>query len=212
MKNLTIELQSGKQKVKVPQSWDEIDLQTFIRIETEFKYDFSKLITLFSIMTGIDMAPLEQSEQKNLDLQLFTLFQFISKPPEWESLDKPKKLVIEGKSIECKYDFKATTLGQKLTLDQLIRDKPNAIEAMPEAIGVFLQPTIDRKFSTKKMKALLPGILKLNCKDAFSYAQFFFLHSKHLKRYGLNGWAGTPRKRHITPSWQQIPASCLSLQ
>ena len=91
MKNLTIELQTGKRKVKVPQSWDEIDLQTFIRIETEFKYDFSKLITLFSIMTGIDMTPLEQSEQKGLDLQLFTLFQFISKPPKWEDLEKPKK-------------------------------------------------------------------------------------------------------------------------
>jgi len=97
-------------------------------------------------------------------------------------------------------------------MDQLIRDKPNGMEAMPEAIAVFLQPTVDGKFKPKQMKAMIPGILKLKCKEAYSYAEFFFLHSKHLKRYGLNGWAGIPRKRNITASWQEVTVSNLSLQ
>ena len=212
MKSLTLELETGKKKVKIPESWDEIDLATFTRIENEFGYDFHKLMTLFSILTGVPMAPIEQSEQENLDVQLFTMMQYISKPPKWDDLDKPKTLKIKGKDIKCRYDFKTTTLGQKLTMDSLIREKPNPIDAIPEVIALFIQPTIDGKYDRERASELLTDILKLNCKDAFGYAQFFFLHSKHLKMYGLKDLVAKRTKKPCMQGWQEISASDLSLK
>ena len=177
MKSLTLELQTGKKKVKIPESWDEINLETFTRIENEFGYDFSKMITLFSILTGVPIAPIEKSEQPNLDVQLFTMMQYVSKPPKWEDLEKPKKLTIKGKVVKCRYDFRTTSLGQKLTMSSLIRDKPNPIDAIPEVIAIFLQPTIDGEYDREKSQELMPEIMKLNCKDAFTRSIEFIILS-----------------------------------
>lgn len=211
MRSLILELKTGKKKVKIPESWDEISIETLIRIENEFCYDFSKMITLFSILTGVPMAPIEQSEQKDLDVQLFNIVKFIAKPPKWEELPKPKKLTIKCKVVKCRYDFRTTTLGQKLTMSSLIRDKPNPIDAIPDVIALFLQPTIDGAYDRDQSLELMPDILKLNCKDAYGYALFFYLHSKHLKRYGQKDSVARRPKMHYTQKWQEINASSLSL-
>ncbi|MCK5345358.1 MAG: hypothetical protein KAR20_18235 [Candidatus Heimdallarchaeota archaeon] len=211
MKSLTLELQTGKKKVHIPESWDEINLETFTRIENEFGYDFSKMITLFSILTGVPIAPIEKSEQPNLDVQLFTMMQYVSQPPKWEDLEKPKKLTIKGKVVKCRYDFRTTSLGQKLTMSSLIRDKPNPIDAIPEVIAIFLQPTIDCEYNRDKSQELIPEIMKLNCKDAFGYAQFFFSSLEDLKRYGLKDSVTRRTRRPRMPAWQEINASYLSL-
>lgn len=212
MRSLTLELATGNKKVKIPESWDEISIETLTRIENEFGYDFSKMITLFSILTGVAMAPIEQSEQPGLDVQLFNIVKFISKPPKWEDLPKPKKLTIKGKVVKCRYDFKTTSLGQKLTMSSLIRDKTNPIDAIPDVIALFLQPTIDGTYNREKALELMPEILKMNCKDAFGYAQFFFLRSKHLKRYGQKDLAANRPKNHYIPKWREISVSSLSLK
>lgn len=212
MKPLTLQLQSGKKKVNIPESWDEIDLATFIRIENEFQYDFHKMVTLFSILTGVPIEPMEKSEQPGLDVTLFTMMQYISKPPKWEELEQPKKLKIRGNNVECRYDFKTTTLGQKLTMDTLIREKENPIDAIPDVVALFIQPTIDGAYDRDKSQALMPDIMKLPCKEAFGYAQFFFLRSKHLKRYGQRDLVAKRTKKPCMQGWRMISASDLSLQ
>ena len=212
MRSLILELATGNKKVKIPESWDEISIETLTRIENEFCYDFSKMITLFSILTGVPMAPIEQSEQPDLDVQLFNIVKFISKPPKWEELPRPKKLTIKGKVVKCRYDFKTTSLGQKLTMSSLIRDKTNPFDAIPEVVALFLQPTIDGTYNRERSLELIPEILKMNCKDAFGYALFFFLRSKHLKSYGRKDSVAKRQKKHYIPKWQEINASSLSLK
>ena len=212
MKSLVLELETGKKKVKIPESWDEVNIETLTRIENEFGYNFSKMVTLFSILTGVPMAPIENSEQPDLDVQLFNITKFIATPPKWEELPKPKKLTIKGKVVKCRYDFRTTSLGQKLTMSSLIKDKPNPLDAIPDVIALFIQPTIDGKYDRERALELMPDILKLNCKDAFGYAQFFFLHSKHLKRYGLRDSVARRPKKHCIQKWREISVSSLSLK
>jgi hypothetical protein len=212
MIGINIELQSGKKRVMIPSSWDEITLDKFIRIETEFQYNINKLINLFSILTDIDMVALNQSKQKDLDSKLIEITEFIFKPPDWKQIDKPDKILIGDKLIQCSYDFTSTTLGQKLTMDTIIKDAETPIEAIPKVIGLFLQPTIDGSFDRLKMEALLPEILKLSCIQAYGYSKFFFLRSKHLKSYGHPDMVMRTQRKHSIKKWRTLSDLRLSHQ
>lgn len=194
MIKLKIELQSGIKKVSMPMNWDEIDLATLVRIETEFQYKRDNIIKLFSILTGIEMDILSEASGTDIDIQLLDICRFIWSPPKWKDLPPPKTIILGSRKVECKYDFKTTTLGQKLLMDQIIHQYDSPIEAFPEVISVFLQPTIDGKFDLDKARALLPDIKKLSAEVGYSYGQFFFLRSRNLKRFGLKG-LGSPAQR-----------------
>ena len=97
--------QEGKKlEVISPNSYYELPLDMFIRIEQEGKQDVMKL---FSILSGVNLKVVENCTDKKLERSVWEVVAFLSKPFDFTALDKPEKIEIDGQIYDVpKKSFK----------------------------------------------------------------------------------------------------------
>lgn len=186
LKAITVD---SEQIVELPQSWDEVPTLMFQRIATE--WDCKDLISLFSIVSGIDYQAIRESRDGNLERKLFGATQFIfQSKTDFSKLPMPKAFFWRGREIKVPRNLGKLSIGQSVALKQRMFDHANIMKdklqapmfakdflfdgLISYACSVYLQPLIDSvAFDSDLATDIEQEILKLPITS--TYPLGFFL-------------------------------------
>ncbi len=184
-----IDDKGNKAKRTVPNSWDELSLAQVIKISA---ISSDNVIELFSIITGIPAAVPENSTDKKLEENIWKVVAFIGDPPKWKDLKAPSKLVLGVDAHLVPKRFSKLMIGQKIMIAQCVRKVEDMIEQMPKILAVIFQPIIDKdinegRFNSDRIDEIAGQMLGVNGISGYAISSSFFLRSKILKSYGIQG-------------------------
>ena len=174
-----------KQSKVVPTKWEELSLAQLVKVST---ISNDNVLELFSIITGIPISVPENSRDKNLEKNIWQVIEFIGNPPKWDELKPPSRLLLENVYRLVPKKFSNLMIGQKIMIAQCVRKVEDMVEQMPRILAIIFQPVIDKgKFEAKRIDELAGQMLKVNGIEGYAIASRFFLRSKILRSYGING-------------------------
>ena len=159
----------------IPQAWDELTLKQFIDLQ---RWDREDLITMLSVITGLEYDVLFASETSGIEELILQNLQWMRTPLDFESLPVPKEIMIDGKNFDVPQDIKEKTFGQKISLQLYLADAAKEgkfeIDCVAFALAVYFQPQInENKYNEDEAKKLLPIIEQCRFIDAYPVANFF---------------------------------------
>lgn len=178
--------QEGKKlEVTAPNSYYELPLDMFIRIEKEGKQDVMKL---FSILSGVNLKVAENCTDKKLERAVWEVVAFLSKPFDFAALDKPEKIEIDGQIYDVPKKLESLMIGQKIMIAQIVKSVEDMVNQMPKIMAVLMMPAYNKgEFDSDKIDELAGKLLNSNALSCYAITKGFFLTSNHLKNYGVNG-------------------------
>jgi len=211
MNEIKLTNQDGKkERVLIPSNWNELTLEQFIKIEN---LDWSNVLEVFSVVTGLDISIPENSKDKNLERTIWESIAFLNEVPDWSRLKAPKVFEIEGELYTVPTDFEKMMVGQKILIGQTVKDIEDLIVKIPRVLAIIFMPqyTKDGKFDSSKIDELGGKILKSLGVESYAIAKGFFLRSNHLRKYGLNGLKkyqqSKTKTKRISRNWLTLEGS-----
>lgn len=165
-------------KVEVPTSWSDLSLKQVIELN-----DLTTLnrIKIISILTGIHLDILsELNGKQNLETlnQIETLFQFINEAPNFNEFKLPKKITLKGKEIIIPQDLTKETYGQKVAIEELIRNSKTEVilPLIPEVLSIYLYPIFsEEKFKDERVDDFIEIMKEIQISEAYPIATFFLI-------------------------------------
>jgi len=165
----------------IPTAWEELTLQQSFDLE-----GLIDRLEMYSIITKIPLKELDAL--KGDEMAVYSATQFLTNPPDWAKLPKPKAVFINGKRCRIPKIAKET-LGQKVIISSLIASEKDLHVLIPKIVAVYLQPVYSGgKFDRDKLKEVEKYLLDSSCVEVYAAAWFFFLKSINLKKFGILGW------------------------
>lgn len=164
--------------VNFPTDWIEVTTEMWLKIiGLDDKTDD---LSLMSVITGIEKDELEKSQDDNIELVFFENMQWYVTPINLTSLDVPKSIIIDGVKIEIPKDLGYKTLGQRIYMQQTIRQNyENIDKVLPIAYGVYVMPEFTgQPFDAEKIDAFMSDVvMKRPIVEVFPIGSFFLRKS-----------------------------------
>ncbi len=186
----TIKIVTSKKEIVlvIPESWEEVTVQMFIRLEKE-GWDNADIIHILSILSGESLRELDNIKDLTLFDTISDYLGFITvKPPDFEGLAISNKFTIDGKEFDVPQDLELETLGQKILVASLVQG--NIVKAIPEALAIYFQPIFDgTDFNRRRIPALVHKINKTPIMEAYPIVSFFF---QKLAGFRISGKLSSP--------------------
>jgi hypothetical protein len=141
MIKLNLELDDQQYEMEIPESWDEVNVKHFCKI-MELKDNVKNLtniatsVKIVNIITDIEEEILWMMGSEDFT-KLVEALSFIA-----EEIKAPLKesLIIEGEEYYIKSDFNDLTMGEIITLEQLMDENDgNLFRAMDVLLTIFLR-------------------------------------------------------------------------
>ena len=183
MKTILLQYQDKTLECSLPESWNEVDLQTFFRLEQG--WDKSSLLGLFSALTGLDLQTLGNVTAKSGK----ALYDHI----EWLSWDnsliskemKGRTVSFLGKTVTVPKDVEWETLGQYEMAAQVIANEPKDEKRIPRLIAIYLQKAYDGTFQAANVSAIEQAVLKEPAIAMLPLYSFFLRRLKKSQKIGI---------------------------
>ncbi len=201
-------------KIFAPASWREITLEQLIKLESD--WDRKNILKLFSIITGLDVELLANSNQSKLEDTMLAVCAFAFDQPAWDTLPRPEYIQIGDDLYKTPDSIDRKLLGQKILLSQLvIKNSEDLVKIMPRTIAIYMQLVIDKRYDAERIDAVEKLVLKSSAMDCYGLAKFFFQNSTGLISFGLLDFQPSVSPpvpmRRILNGWQELKGS-LNLQ
>ena len=166
---------------EIPTAWEELTLQQSFDLE-----GLVDRLEMYSIITKIPLKDLDA--MKGDEMAIYSATQFLTSPPDWGKLPKPKAIHVNGKRCRIPKIAKET-LGQKVIISSLIASESDLHVLIPKVVAVYVQPAYTGgKFDRDKLKEVEGHLLQSSCVEVYAAAWFFFLKSTNLMKFGTLGW------------------------
>lgn len=166
------------EKVRVAESWFELDTQTWVRLMK--LTDESSEVDLIAAFTGISVADLSKAKDTNIDLKVFALTGWYSKPINFSDLRCGKTITVDGKTVKVPKDLGFKSLGQKIILQQKIKKTEGSLsELIPYAFAVYIAPEVyGEEYDLEELDAFVDKFVgELPIVEVFPIASFFLKKS-----------------------------------
>ncbi|MCH8244676.1 hypothetical protein IIB97_02200 [Patescibacteria group bacterium] len=180
--------------MKIPESWEEINVATFQRL-AHLENDYTDTLALLAALMNVSRKELMNSKD-NLRAETTAALKLVAlQQPTWESQPDPsvparagKKLfTFEGKQYKVPKDLSFQRFGQKVLLqNKLLSEEP--ADCIAYAVALYMQPILDGSFDDEKIEPLEQKILLMPALDIFWIATFFLNKLKLFKRLGSVGF------------------------
>lgn len=133
--------------IETPGSWGECNLETFIKVQS---WDGKEDLQLFTMVTGIPYATLNNNVQKSLENYIGAAISWINQPLDLDNLPLPAEITIHGKPVQVPKDLGDLTIGQKMYASQELRkivgektgevSKEMILRQIPVLLSIYLSP------------------------------------------------------------------------
>lgn len=195
-----IKLEIGTNSFSLPQSWDEINLSTFIKI-SDLDLNFVKRkvqsqteynIQLINILTNIEVNELRSLSIDSYN-EIIEHISFIWSTKSILESDSIGKKEIEIDGIEYKFiDLKKCTLGETADYEKVIQDfygedngaanpdQKNIFSLLPDILSILLRPEHEEYNPENNEIRSKLFAEKLNIPDVYWFIAFFLTIAKGL--------------------------------
>jgi len=166
MIELEIELGNEKKTYNLPESWDEVSVDDYVKltsIDNDKLSQVQVVVKNLSVLTGIDEDTMYKIPMETFNGIVEYLY-FFNQPLEGELVDSVE---LDGEEYFVKKDFDKLTLGETISID-VITEKygDNFNLAIKELLCIFLRKKVDGKleeFSNDMMgRSELFGKISIN--------------------------------------------------
>lgn len=172
---------NGK-KVAFPASWAEVTVDQFFKIRSidPGKEQAQVICEVLDILTGIPASTWYDMEANQVSTDtILGLIEFIKEPIQWEGLEVPKEVVLNGKTCKVPKDLELKTYGQAVLFESkvlpVVLDKGELTDVLKTALAIYLQPIYTgEKFDGEKLEEMEEVVGALPIYTAFPVANFFF--------------------------------------
>jgi len=179
--------------IETPGSWEECNLETFIRVQS---WDGKEDLELFTSITGIPYKTLNNNVQKSLENYIGAAISWINQPLDLERIPLPAEITINDQPIEIPKDLGDLTIGQKMYATQELRkidgdkkevSKEMVLQQVPVLIAIYLSPLYFKKdFDVDRCNDFKTQIVpKLPCLQAWPIYDFFLKKLNVSQKIGL---------------------------
>lgn len=143
MVELNLEIDDETKTFQIPESWDEVDVETFGKLFSFNREELTPIdiaVKSLSVFTNIDE---ETFMMMNYDdfLQIVDVISFTNKdidPTPYESLE------CEGETYYIKNDFSQLTMGEVVSIETLLSNSnDNIFSSMAKLLCIFLRKKKD---------------------------------------------------------------------
>jgi len=186
MKKITLNIEGKPLPLFVPESWQEVTVQQYVRLESE-GWNGWDMVHLLSILSGHPLKELDNiADASVLDILLEHIGFIADNPPDFDRIKINKEIVLDGKALEVPSDLELETLGQKILMSNLMQHDGSMVTQIANAVAIYLQPIFDGSlFDRKRLPYIVKMINKAPIIEVFPLVSFFFRKLKEYKRSGL---------------------------
>jgi len=178
MKNIQID----KDIYNLPESWDEVTVDQFLELRDCENADFitilSKLINApYDKVFACNPEMIAKKVMPMLDWYFDETFNF-------DELKMPPKLSVRDKEYPIPRDIRQKSFGQKLHLEEIMKDMNDPVSKMPYVVAIYMYPIVTKnKFEIESLDEFAKNIIG-NCKITEIYPIAIFFLNK-LKKYWI---------------------------
>jgi hypothetical protein len=176
MNSLTLTTEKGRMRLTFPDRYDELTLEQIIKIES---LPASDPLTIFSILTGLELKFAEKLDAKLEPVIWESIAFMFDNIPEWGSLKPPRMLVIDGKPCNVPRPEKLS-IGQSIMVTELLNKSETLFDVIPEALAIYFDTVVSGgTFDRFRVPALRDKVMQCNGVEAMAVAGFFLTGSKN---------------------------------
>lgn len=174
MLNYTI----GDRRVKIPISWDEVNVDQFLKIQNQAKD--GDPIAAIAILCNLPYDYVFNLKVNEADFDNFAkaLNWFYDDLPDFKTLPLPGSLKINEKDYKIPDDLTAGTLGQKIVFEQKviasIEATGDTTAIIDEVLAIYFYPAVTGKpFDPEDLEETRKAIRNCSIMQAYPIAYFF---------------------------------------
>lgn len=170
------------QKIKVIETWEESDTETYQRIMRESMNPEVTIAHYFALLTNQDVAFILSQANDELERKMYIVTNFIYNQPRlFMELPMPKEIL----GVKIPSDLGSLTIEQNMMIRGKMIEAKCIEECISWAVAIYLQPFVTKsKFDAKQAKWLETQIRMMRIYDTYQVG-FFFLSK--LNNSGANG-------------------------
>jgi hypothetical protein len=181
MLKITARTNKGKHIIQVPESWQEVTTEKFIRIIKE--WDGEDWIKLFSILSDQDYDGISQSKDSKLEGTLYQAIEFVLSNFDFEKLEVPSFLMFNNRQVQIPKNIGRLSIGQSIQARKSLEGLSDIREGISMITAIYLQPLIDKEnYDHLRAIEIEQDILKMPIIHIFPIG-FFLL--RELERSGI---------------------------
>ena len=146
--------------MKIPESWEEINVACFQRL-AHLENDYTDTLALLAALMNVSRKELMNSKD-NLRAETTAALKLVAlQQPTWEAPVRtgtggqpdPKLFTFEGKQYKVPKDLSFQRFGQKVLLqNKLLSEEP--ADCIAYAVALYMQPILDGSFDDEKIEPL----------------------------------------------------------
>jgi hypothetical protein len=174
-------LKIGELSVTIPQSWQHITTDQYIRLKDWGANRAGDTVEWLSIMLNLDVDIVSHCRQIDLDIKVAPLLTWATKPYDLtliEQLAPPATLIIGGVVYDRPTTMGVKTFGQRVMLDNLIRDAIKAKKGVDvitaDIVAIVFADQVAGKFSPEAVERTKAMVLAAPFKDTYPLSAFFW--------------------------------------
>jgi hypothetical protein len=177
----------GKKTILVPERWDEVTVEQFQRLYSEWKNE--DIIQAFSILSGEQYNTIAESKDGNLEKVMYSSIRFLFETPmPFDQSHMPMFLdfTVNGKAkpIMMPKHLGRLSIGQAIQARKSVEGVNDLRSAISIVTAIYVQPILDEsKFDHLRAIEIEQQILRMPASKIYPIGFFLF---KRL--YGSGNW------------------------
>lgn len=178
MKNIQID----KDVYEMPEGWYDVIVNQFLELRNCENVDF---ITILSILINAPYDKVFACNPEMIAKKIIPLMSwYFDETFNFDELKMPPKLSVGDEEYPIPRDIKLKSFGQKLHLEEAMRDMRDPIAKMPYVVAIYMYPVVTKdKFDVEPLDEFAKNTIgKCKITEIYPIANFFLTK---LKKYWL---------------------------
>jgi hypothetical protein len=174
-------LKLGDLSVTLPQSWQHITTDQYIRLKDWSANRADDSIEYLAILMGVDTEVVSNCRMIDLDIKVAPLLRWATKPYDLTLLERmspPAKLKLGGVEYERPTSIGPKTYGMRVYLDNILRASIKAKQPVDlitaDIVALVFADQVCGKFSPEAVEKTKALVLAAPFKDTYPLAAFFW--------------------------------------
>jgi hypothetical protein len=202
MKTYLIEIAGRKERLTLPESWNEMVLGHLIDLEA---IEQPTALEVFNVLAGRDVSAVSPEFED----ELLQAVAFVYSPPDWDKIAPPTHLVIQGVPYPVP-KIEQESLGQGIMVSQILAKAADLRETVIPILATYFQPLVDRtRFDRLRVPAVEKMLRNTAAVEGFATASHFLAASATLRRIikVASPLLSSPRMRRLSGTTTRSPES-----
>jgi hypothetical protein len=148
IKEIEIIIDGEKKIINIPLSWDELTLEHYMKLsrvnKMNFEIDFERDMEVIGAFLGLERNDMELVDIDTFNEIVEDLKFLTEEPKDLDSKGLKDYIEIDGEKWWIKKDFEKMTLGEKVSVDTLVKQNGGDYEGiMDKILTLFLKKKLD---------------------------------------------------------------------